>query len=45
MITDEKIEEILKEEKDIKDTANLLMNAALAAGGKDNVSVIVCKVQ
>lgn len=45
MIADEKIEEILKEEKDIKDTANLLMNAALAAGGKDNVSVIVCKVQ
>lgn len=45
MITDEQIVEILKEEKDIKDKANLLVNAALAAGGKDNVSVIVCRLQ
>lgn len=44
MITDEQIGEILKEEKDVTETANLLLNAALDAGGKDNVSVIVCKV-
>jgi protein phosphatase len=45
MITDEQIVEVLKEKKDIKETANLLVNAALAAGGKDNVSVIACMVK
>jgi protein phosphatase len=44
MITDEKIEEILKSENNVSDITNLLVNAALEAGGKDNVSVIVCRV-
>lgn len=45
MITDEQIAEILKKEKDVKETANRLINIALAAGGKDNISVIVCRVR
>lgn len=44
MISDEKIEEILSDENDIPEKANLLFNAALSAGGKDNVSVILCKM-
>jgi len=45
MITDDQIEETLKAEKDLNDIAYSLVNAALSAGGKDNVSVIVCQVQ
>lgn len=44
MISDEKIEEIMKDENDIPEKVNLLFNAALSAGGKDNVSVILCKM-
>ena len=44
MITDEEIEEILKDGNDVDDMTNRLVDAALAAGGKDNVSVVVCKV-
>jgi len=45
MVTDEQIEEILRAENNVRDIANSLVNAALSAGGKDNVSVIVCKIQ
>jgi serine/threonine protein phosphatase PrpC len=45
MVTDEKIEEILKAQNNVADIANSLVNEALAAGGRDNISVIVCKVQ
>ncbi|MFC1495421.1 PP2C family protein-serine/threonine phosphatase [Thermodesulfobacteriota bacterium] len=44
MIFDEKIEEILSGENDIPEKTNLLFNAALSAGGKDNISVILCKM-
>jgi len=45
MVTDQQIEEIIKAGSNVTDIANSLVNAALVAGGKDNVSVIVCKVQ
>jgi protein phosphatase len=45
MVTDEQIEEILKAETNVTNIANSLVNTALINGGKDNVSVIVCKVQ
>lgn len=44
MITDEEIEEILKSGNHVNDMTNRLVDAALAAGGKDNVSAVVCKV-
>ena len=44
MISDEEIEEILNSESDIPEKTNLLFNAALSAGGKDNVSIILCKM-
>ena len=44
MITDEHIKEILKDGNDVDDMANSLVDAALSAGGIDNVSVVVCKV-
>lgn len=43
MVSDEKIEEILSNENDIPDKTDLLINEALSAGGKDNVSAILCK--
>jgi len=43
IVSDEKIEEILKGSHDIPGKANLLVNEALSAGGRDNISVIVCK--
>jgi serine/threonine protein phosphatase PrpC len=44
MITDEEIEEILHDGNDVDDMTTRLVDAALAAGGKDNVSAVVCKV-
>lgn len=44
MISDKKIEEILNIKKPIPDTAEMLVNEALSAGGKDNVSVILCEI-
>ncbi len=43
MISDEQIEEILKTGNNVKDTARQLVDEALAAGGKDNISVVVCQ--
>jgi protein phosphatase len=45
MVTDVQIGEILKVRNNVTDIANSLVDAALKAGGKDNISVIVCKVQ
>ncbi len=45
MITDEQIEEVLRTENNVREIASSLVNAALSAGGKDNVSLIVCKIQ
>jgi protein phosphatase len=44
MISDTEIEEILNKNKSIPDTADMLVNEALSAGGRDNVSVILCKI-
>ena len=45
MVTDMQIGDILKARNNVTDIANSLVDSALAAGGKDNISVIVCKVQ
>lgn len=44
MLTDEEIAEICIRYQDIDDIAVKLVDAAMDAGGKDNISVIVCKV-
>ncbi len=44
MINDDKIASILEEGTDVDNIANNLIDAANDAGGKDNVSVVVCKV-
>lgn len=45
MITDEQIASILEAGRDVDNIAKDLIDAANDAGGKDNVSVVVCKVQ
>jgi protein phosphatase len=44
MVTDEQIIEALKAQNNVSYIANSLVESALAAGGKDNISIIVCKV-
>jgi len=44
MVADEQIEEILRAGDNASYIANNLVDAAIANGGKDNVSVVVCKV-
>jgi len=44
MLADEQIEEILKAGDNANDIANKLVDTAIDNGGKDNVSVVVCKV-
>lgn len=44
LVSDEQIMEIIKSEEDVDAIATRLIDAANDAGGKDNVSVIVCKV-
>ncbi len=44
MLSDDQIAEILRSEMDVEDIANGLVDAALEAGGKDNTSVILCKI-
>ncbi|MFC1868126.1 PP2C family protein-serine/threonine phosphatase [Thermodesulfobacteriota bacterium] len=44
MLTDEEIADILKTNDDVDDTAKRLVDAANEAGGKDNTSVVVCRV-
>jgi len=44
MITEDRITEILNAESDVKVIANNFVEAAKNAGGKDNVSTIVCRV-
>ena len=43
MVTDEIIKDIIIK-SDIEDTANKLYEKAIANGGKDNISIIVCKI-
>jgi serine/threonine protein phosphatase PrpC len=45
MIIDKKIANILEAGTDVDNIAKNLIDAANDAGGKDNVSVVVCKVQ
>jgi protein phosphatase len=44
MITEDQIKEILETENDIDSIARRLVQRALDSGGKDNISVLVCKV-
>ena len=44
MLTDEEISEVLNGRDDVDIMTNELINAAMAAGGKDNTSVVVCRV-
>jgi protein phosphatase len=44
MVTDEHITEILREETEVDVITRRFVDAALDAGGKDNTSVIVCKI-
>jgi protein phosphatase len=44
MIDDDNIEGILKSGDDVEKMANRLADAAMDAGGKDNTSVLVCKI-
>lgn len=44
MINDDKIEGILKAAGNVEKAANDLTDAAIEAGGKDNTSVLVCKI-
>ncbi|KPA11143.1 Protein phosphatase 2C-related domain protein [Candidatus Magnetomorum sp. HK-1] len=45
MISNNEIENILKSDKDITCAVKKLLNSSNAAGGKDNISIILCKVQ
>jgi protein phosphatase len=44
LITDEEITRMLIENDRAESMANQLVNAAIQAGGKDNISVIICRV-
>jgi serine/threonine protein phosphatase PrpC len=44
MVTDEQIAGILTGATDVDDIASRLINVAKEAGGKDNISVVVCGV-
>ena len=44
MLPDRDIEKILKREDEIPDLAEMLVSEALSAGGRDNISVILCKI-
>lgn len=44
MLTDEEIKEICIHYQDVDDIAEALIDAAIHAGGRDNTSVIVCRV-
>ena len=43
MLTDDEIEEVMKQGKDPKEMAEKLVEAALLEGGKDNITVMVAK--
>lgn len=44
MISEEKMSDILRLNKDVDETAKIMVEEANNAGGKDNTSVIVCKI-
>lgn len=45
MVTEDEIKDILSENKDVEICADILLERALANGGTDNITVILCKVQ
>jgi len=45
MVSDEGIAKIMSENTDVKICAKALMQAALKAGGRDNITVILCEVR
>jgi serine/threonine protein phosphatase PrpC len=45
MVDDEEIEQILKDEADPQAACDLLVEAALAAGGEDNITVLVLDIE
>ena len=45
MLSDEEIEGVIKAESDIDEAAKQLISLANEAGGKDNTSVVICKVK
>jgi protein phosphatase len=45
MVDDCAIRDILVSKKSLDDKAESLIEAALAAGGKDNVTVVLCEVE
>ena len=45
MLEDEQIKDIIKDGKEIEDTVHTLIDAANANGGKDNIAVLLAKVE
>lgn len=45
MVEQEKICEILSSQKDVKSSVEALKESALEAGGKDNITILLCEVQ
>ena len=45
MVTDEQIEKIMNENPDISQCAEILLQHALANGGHDNITIIICEVR
>ena len=44
MVTDQKIQNILNDYKDIEEAGEMLLGYALTEGGKDNITILLIKV-
>jgi len=44
MVTEDEIAEIIKREKSLKEIVEDLLDAALDAGGRDNITILMCQV-
>ncbi|MBN2062424.1 MAG: serine/threonine-protein phosphatase [Deltaproteobacteria bacterium] len=44
MVSDEKMSDILRSRKDVDDISEMMIEEANNAGGKDNISVIICRI-
>ncbi len=45
MVSEEKILEIVKQEKNVKEIVSDLLNEAISNGGKDNITIILCEAK
>ena len=45
MLADSDIVEILQEADSVQDAAQKLVDAALKHGGRDNITVIICRIR